>query len=77
MRRLIESLTPQARQLYWKWVGGVFALYVVLLLTAAGVFVGHESPRRLAHDPVTMMAVEGKTRSIIEVAVPMRQAARD
>jgi hypothetical protein len=55
----------------------VFALYVVLLLTAAGVFVGHESPRRLAHDPVTMMAVEGKTRSIIEVAVPMRQAARD
>ena len=30
MRRLIESLTPQARQLYWKWVGGIFILYVVL-----------------------------------------------
>ena len=77
MRRLIESLTPQARQLYWKWVGGVFALYVVLLLTAAGLFVGHESPRKLAQDPVTTVAVEGKTRSISEVAAPVRQAARD
>jgi hypothetical protein len=77
MRRLIESLTPQARQLYWKWVGGVFALYVVLILSAAGMFVGHESPRKLAREPVTTMAVEGKTRSIAEIAVPMRQAARD
>jgi hypothetical protein len=76
MRRLIESLTPQARQFYWKWVGGVFALYVVLLLTAAGLFVGHESPRKLAQDPVTTVAVEGKTRSISEVAEPVRQAAR-
>ena len=77
MRRLIESLTPQARQLYWKWVGGMFALYVVLLLTAAGVFVSHESQRKLAQEPVTTVAVHGKTRSIAEVAVPMRQAARD
>jgi hypothetical protein len=76
MRRLIESLTPQARQLYWKWVGGVFALYVVLLLTAASLFVGHESPRKLAQEPVTTVAVEGKTRSISEVAAPVRQAAR-
>jgi hypothetical protein len=77
MRRLIESLTPQARQLYWKWVGGMFALYVVLLLTAASVFVTHESPRKLAQDPVMTMAVQGKTRSIAEVVVPMRQAAWD
>lgn len=83
MRRLIESLTPQARQLYWKWVGGMFALYVVLLLTAAGVFVGHESPRKLAQEPVTTVtvqsnaAVQGKTRSIAEVAVPIRQAASE
>ncbi|WKA29303.1 hypothetical protein [Bradyrhizobium roseum] len=76
MRRLIESLTPQARQLYWKWVGGVFALYVVLLLTAASLFVGHESPRKLAQEPVTTVAVEGKTRSISEVSAPVRQAAR-
>jgi hypothetical protein len=77
MRRLIESLTPQARQFYWKWVGGVFALYVVLLLTAAGVFVSHDSPRKMAQHPVTTVAVEGKTRSISEVAAPVRQAARD
>ena len=84
MRRLIESLTPQARQLYWKWVGGMFALYVVLLLTAAGVFVNHESPRKLAQEPATTVAVRGNatvqgrtTRSISELAVPMRQAARD
>lgn len=76
MRRLIESLTPQARQLYWKWVGGVFALYVVLLLTAAGIFVGHESSRRLAQEPVTTMAVHGQTRSISEVPAPVLQAAR-
>src|SRR6266446_1053714 len=35
MRRLLESLTPDARRIYWQWVGGMFALYVVLLLTAA------------------------------------------
>ncbi len=76
MRRLIESLTPQARQLYWKWVGGMFTVYVVLLLTAASVFVGHQSPRKLAQDPAA--TVEGKTtRSIAEIAVPLRHAARD
>jgi hypothetical protein len=48
-----------------------------LILSAAGMFVGHESPRKLAREPVTTMAVEGKTRSIAEIAVPMRQAARD
>ena len=78
MRRLIESLTPQARQLYWRWVGGMFTVYVVLLLTAASVFVSHESPRKLAQEPATTVAVQGKTtRSISEVAVPMRQAAWD
>lgn len=77
MRRLIESLTPQARQLYWKWVGGMFTVYVVLLLTAASVFVSHESPRKLARDSAPTVAVQGKTtRSIADVAVPVRQAAR-
>jgi hypothetical protein len=76
MRRLLESLTPDARRIYWQWVGGMFALYVVLLLTAAGVFVGHESPRKLAQEPVTTMAVDGKPRSISEIAAPVRQAAR-
>jgi hypothetical protein len=76
MRRLLESLTPDARQLYWKWVGGMFALYVVVMLTAAGVFIGHESSRKLAQEPVTTVAAAGKQRSISEASPPLRQAAR-
>jgi hypothetical protein len=64
MRRLLESLVPDARPIYWKWVGSVFALYVVLLLTAAGVFVGHESSRKLAQEPATTVAIDGAQRSI-------------
>ena len=75
MRGLLESLTPQAREIYWKWVGGMFAFYVVLMLTAAGVFVGHESPRRLAQEPVTTVADDGQ-RSITEISTPLRQAVR-
>ena len=75
MRRLLESLVPDARPVYWKWVGGVFALYVVLLLTAAGVFVGHESPRKLAQQPATTVATDGK-QEVPEASTPLRQAAR-
>ena len=80
MRRLLESLTPDARQIYWKWVGGMFALYVVLMLTAAGVFVSHESSRKLAQQPVTTVAIDGKQRCISETAAPLPvrgRAARD
>jgi hypothetical protein len=76
MRRLLESLTPDARRIYWKWVGGVFAMYVVLLLAAAGLFIGHESSRKLAQQPVTTMASDGQQRSVGEVPAPLRQAAR-
>ncbi|WP_156795401.1 hypothetical protein [Bradyrhizobium icense] len=76
MRRLLESLTPQARQIYWKWVGGMFALYVVLMLTAAGVFVSHESSRKLAHEPATTVAIDDKPRSVTETPASLRQAAR-
>ena len=76
MRRLLESLTPDARRIYWQWVGGMFALYVVLLLTAAGVFIGHESPRKLAQQPVTTVATDGQPNSIGEIAAPLRQVVR-
>ncbi len=62
-----KASRPDARQIYWKWVGGMFALYVVLMLTAAGVFVGHESSRKLAQQPVTTVAIDGKQRSISEI----------
>ena len=73
MRGLLESLTPQAREIYWKWVGGMFALYVVLMGTAASVFVNHESTRKLAQEPATTVATD---RSITPVSTTLRQAAR-
>ena len=72
----LKASRPEAREIYWKWVGGMFALYIVLLLTAAGVFVSHESSRKLAQEPATTVAIDGKPRSIGEIAMPLRQAVR-
>jgi hypothetical protein len=55
-------------------VGGVFAAYVVLLATAAGVFVGHESPRKLSRQPAATVTVDGNPQAIPEVS--LKQAAR-
>ena len=41
MRRLIESLTPSDRPIYWQWVGGMFSLYVVLMVSAVSVYISH------------------------------------
>ncbi|MEO8321025.1 MAG: hypothetical protein ABJA75_27730 [Bradyrhizobium sp.] len=68
MRSLIQSLTPDDSQVSWRRVGGMFALYVVLMVTAAGVFVSHESSRKLAHEPATTVATDAKTRSIAQFA---------
>jgi hypothetical protein len=76
MRRLLESLTPDARQIYWRWVGGMFALYVVLLLAAANVFVGHESSRKLAQQPVATVAIDDRQPGSIGEIPPLRHAAR-
>ena len=78
MRRLLESLTPDARRIYWQWVGGMFALYVVLLLTAAGVFVGHESSRKLAQR--TGHDCGNRRQAALDLRVgsmPVRQAASE
>jgi hypothetical protein len=74
MRRLLESLMPDERQIYWRLVGGMFVLYVVLMGTAATLFVNHEPTRKLARDPATTMATD---RSITPVSTTLRQAARD
>jgi hypothetical protein len=76
MRRLIESLTPDARQSYWKWVGGVFAFYVVLMITAAGTFISHESARKLAHEPATTVAMDSKLPTSRQASMPVPQSAR-
>ncbi len=76
MRRLIESLTPEHRQIYWRWVGGVFALYVVLMAAAAAVFVNHESTRKLGQESAATGAIDGQPATP-PVAGILRQAARD
>ena len=68
MRRLIESLTPDDRPLSWRRVGGMFALYVVLMATAGSVFVSHESARKVAHDPAATVAT-AKSRSLAPASV--------
>ena len=76
MRRLLESLMPDERQISWTWVAGMFALYVVLMGTAAGIFVSHESTSKLAQEPATTVATQGQQRSIHLASQPERHAAR-
>ena len=74
MRRLIEILTP-GDHIYWRWVGGMFALYVVLMITAAGVFVSHESSKKLAQEAAQTVAANAKLRSIAPTPVAPRRVA--
>ncbi|MBR0691594.1 hypothetical protein JQ553_00025 [Bradyrhizobium lablabi] len=41
MRDIIESLSPQDGHIDWKWVGSVFAFYVVVMIGGVGVVVTH------------------------------------
>ena len=68
MRSLIQSLTPDDSQISWRRVGGMFALYVVLMVTAAGVFVSHESSRKLAQEAAITVASDLKTALIAQFA---------
>jgi hypothetical protein len=68
MRSLIQSLTPDDSQISWRRVGGMFALYVALMVTAAGVFVSHESSRKLAQEPAATVASDLKARPIAQFA---------
>jgi hypothetical protein len=76
MRRLIESLTPDNRRFYWRWVAGVFGLYVALLVGAAGAFVSHESSRKLAYEGAATVAIKGNLEPIHQASMPVRQAMR-
>lgn len=68
MRSLIESLSP-GDHISWRWVGGMFALYVVLMVTAVGVFVSHESSPKMAREAVTTVASEARSRSIVQTSI--------
>ena len=58
------------------WVGGMFALYVVLMVTAAGVFVSHESSRKLAQEAAVTVAIDAKLRSIVQTSIQAPMPAR-
>jgi hypothetical protein len=75
MRRIVESRAPVDRQLYWRWVGGMFGLYVVVMITAAGVFIRHESSRNVAHEVVATVAIDRNLASH-QAAMPVRQMPR-
>jgi hypothetical protein len=56
----------------------MFALYVVLMITAAGVFVRHESSTKLAQEAAITVAIDAKARSIhtsIQAPVPAHRFA--
>jgi hypothetical protein len=76
MRRIIESLTPDSRRFYWRWVAGVFSLYVLLLVSAAGTFINHESSRKLAHEDAATVAIKGNLLPTHEASMPGRQTMR-
>jgi divalent metal cation (Fe/Co/Zn/Cd) transporter len=74
MRWLLENLCPENPQIYWNWIGGVFALYVVMMTAATGVFVAHQSAKSVTGEAAMATAVRGKQRSI--VAAPAQLAYR-
>jgi hypothetical protein len=70
MRRLIESLAPGERPISWKWIGSMFAFYVVVMAAAAGMFASHQSRANLAHEAGTTVATgkmepAAQTRSLV------------
>jgi len=76
MRSLIESLTPDSRRIYWRWVGGIFGLYVVLMVGAASMFISHESSRTVRHETAVTVAIKGDLAPSHETAMPQPQLAR-
>jgi hypothetical protein len=73
MRRIIESLTPSDCPIYWRWVGSMFGLYVVVTITAAAMFISHESSRKLAHEGAATVAVDRSLAPSQQASMPARQ----
>jgi hypothetical protein len=76
MRHIIESLTPSDRLLYWRWVGGMFGLYVLVMITAAAMFIAHESSRKLAHEGAVTVASDQSLAPSYQASMPARQTMR-
>ena len=78
MRQLIESLSPEASRIHWKWIGGVFAFYVAVLAGATVVFTTHQSAKRFTTQATAASATEqGKQRTVDAAARPRSQMVID
>jgi hypothetical protein len=76
MRRLIESLAPGERQIYWKWIGGMFAFYIVVMAAAVGLFATHHSRANLAQEAGATVAGNKRAAAASESRSLMQQFVR-
>ena len=74
MRQLIESLSPEANRIHWKWIGGVFAFYVAVLAGATVVFTTHQSAKRLTLETAAAATAQ---RTVDATPRPRSQIAMD
>jgi type VI protein secretion system component VasK len=77
MRQLIESLSPDAGRIHWKWIGGVFAFYVAAMVVAANVLMTHQSTKRLTQETAAAATAHDKQQSVDAAARPRSQMAMD
>lgn len=69
MRRLLESLMPGERPIAWKWIGSMFAFYVVVMAIAVVIFTSHHSRANLAHDAGGKSRAAPESRGLIHQLV--------
>ena len=79
MRQLIESLSPEACRIHWKWIGGVFAFYVAVTVVGAGLLMTHQSAKRLTQGTAAAATAQEpeKPLSVNAAARPRRQMAME
>lgn len=73
MRRLLESLVPGQRPISWKWIGGVFAFYVMVMAVAAGLLATDRSRANLARQAGATVATGGSVPAAAETRGQVRQ----
>jgi len=76
MSRLIESLTPDNRRFYWRWVAGVFSLYVALLIAPPTRSSATNHRASLRMKVPRLWQSRETSRLYIRASMPVRQAMR-
>jgi hypothetical protein len=70
MSRLTENLTPEDRQFYWKFVGGLYAFYGVLMVVMVGMFVANHVSKNLPLESAMAQTISQKLPAATEAPVP-------